>query len=90
MHDFHKANLAVLNLGVNPGILHSGAFAVNELIRPESVIVTHVNEPATKGGKLRPKSSTAALVELFKPSTHLAISERTMEFDGDGKCVGGC
>ena len=32
----------------------STAHAVNELIRPAAVIVTHVNEAATSGGKLKP------------------------------------
>jgi hypothetical protein len=90
VHDFHKANLAVLNLGVNPGIYISGAHAVNELVRPESVILTHVNEPATEGGKLRPKSKTAAVIKDLKHSAYLAISGRTMEFDGEGKCAAGC
>jgi hypothetical protein len=88
--DFHKANFAVLNLGVNPGIFLSGAHAINELIQPASVILTHVNEPATEGGKLRPISRTAALIKHLKPPAHLAISGRTMEFDGEGKCVSGC
>jgi L-ascorbate metabolism protein UlaG (beta-lactamase superfamily) len=90
IHDFHKANLAVLNLGVNPGIFFSGAHAINDLIRPASVILTHANEPVTEGGKLRPKSHTAALIKQLKPPAHLAISGRTMEFDGQGKCVAGC
>jgi L-ascorbate metabolism protein UlaG (beta-lactamase superfamily) len=90
IHDFHKANLAVLNLGVNPGIFVSGAHAVNELIRPASVIFTHVNEPATEGGKLLAKSKTAAVIKDLKVPSHLAISGRTMEFDGQGKCVAGC
>jgi L-ascorbate metabolism protein UlaG (beta-lactamase superfamily) len=90
VHDFHKASLAVLNLGVNPGIYISGAYALNELIKPESVIFTHVNEPATKGGKLLPKSKTAAVIKDVKAHSYLAISGRTMEFDGDGRCVSGC
>jgi L-ascorbate metabolism protein UlaG (beta-lactamase superfamily) len=90
IHDFHKANLAVLNLGVNPGIFISGAYAINELLRPESVIFTHVNEPATEGGKLLPKSKTAALIKDLKHPAYLAISGHTMEFDGNGKCVAGC
>ena len=90
INEYHKAKLAVLNLGPNPGIFHSGAHAVNQLLKPESVILTHVNEPATEGGKLRPKSRTAALMKQLRPDAHLAISGRTMEFDGEGKCVGGC
>jgi L-ascorbate metabolism protein UlaG (beta-lactamase superfamily) len=90
VNEFHKANLVVLNLGPNPGIFSSGAYAMNELVQPASVILTHPNEPVTEGGKLRPTSRTAALTKQLKPATHLAISERTMEFDGKGKCVAGC
>ena len=90
VNEFHKANLAVLNLGPNPGIFLSGAHAMNELVRPVSVILTHPNEPVTEGGKLRPASRTAALVKQLKSPAHLAISGRTMEFDGKGKCVAGC
>jgi hypothetical protein len=90
IHDFHKANLAVLNLGVNPGIFVSGAHVINDLIKPASVILTHVNEPATEGGKPKPKSHTAALMKQLNPSSYLAISGRTMEFDGKGMCVAGC
>lgn len=90
VHDFHKANLAVLNLGNNPGIFLSGEYVINELVKPASVILTHPNEPVTEGGKLRPASRTAALMKQLKPASHLAISERTMEFDGKGKCVAGC
>jgi len=90
INEFHKANLAVLNLGPNPGIFLSGAHAMNELVRPASVILTHVNEPATEGGKLRPASQTARLIKQLKAPTPRAISGRTMEFDGQGKCVAGC
>ena len=90
VNEFHKANLAVLNLGNNPGIYLSGAHAMNELVRPASVILTHPNEPVTEGGKPLPASRTAALVKQLKPAAHLAISGRTMEFDGKGRCVAGC
>ena len=90
INEFHKANLAVLNLGPNPGIFYSGAHAMNELVRPAAVILTHPNEPVTEGGKLRPASLTAALMKQLKSQAHLAISGRTMEFDGTGKCVAGC
>ena len=90
VNECHKANLAVLNLGGNPGIYFSGAHAMNELVKPASIILTHVNEPATEGGKLRPASQTARLIKQLKAPAHLAISGRTMEFDGAGKCVAGC
>ena len=90
IHDYHKANLAVINLGPNPGIFQSGAYAINDLLKPASVIFTHVNEAATEGGKLRANTQTAALMKQVKAPSYLAISERTMEFDGKGKCVSGC
>jgi L-ascorbate metabolism protein UlaG (beta-lactamase superfamily) len=90
IHDFHKATLAVINLGPNPGLFQSGAYAINDLLKPASVIFTHVNEVGTEGGKLRTGSQTAALMKEVKAPAYLAISERTMEFDGKGKCVLGC
>jgi L-ascorbate metabolism protein UlaG (beta-lactamase superfamily) len=90
VNEYHHANLAVLNLGTNPGIYVSGAHVINELIRPASVLLTHVNEPATEGGQLRPQSRTAALMEQLNPPAYLAISGRTMEFDGQGRCVASC
>jgi L-ascorbate metabolism protein UlaG (beta-lactamase superfamily) len=90
IHDFHKANLAVINLGPNPGLFQSGAYAINDLLQPAAVIFTHVNEAATEGGKLRANTRTAALMKQIKPSAYLAISERVMEFDGKGTCVSGC
>jgi hypothetical protein len=90
IHEFHKANLAVINLGPNPCMFQSGAYAINDLLNPASVIFTHVNEAATEGGKLRANTQTAALIKQVKAPAHLAISERTMEFDGKGKCVSGC
>jgi hypothetical protein len=85
-----KANLAVLNLGPSAGTVMSGAYAMKELVRPASVILTHPNEAVTEGGKLRPASRTAALIKQLKPTPHLGISGRTMEFDGKGRCVAGC
>ena len=90
VHDYHKANLAVLNLGPNAGAYVSGAYAMNELVQPAAVILTHPNEPVTESGKMRPASRTAAVAKQLKSSVHLAISGRTMEFDGKGKCISGC
>ena len=90
VNEYHRANLAVLNLGPNAGAFHSGAHAMNELVRPATVILTHPNEAVTEGGKLRPSTRTAALLKQLKPATHLAISGRTMEFDGKARCVAGC
>jgi L-ascorbate metabolism protein UlaG (beta-lactamase superfamily) len=90
VNELHHANLALFNYGSTAVDPMSAAYAVNDLVRPASVILTHVNEAATEGGKVRPTSRTAAVMKLLKPKTHLALSERTMEFDGKGMCVAGC
>jgi L-ascorbate metabolism protein UlaG (beta-lactamase superfamily) len=91
VNEYHHANLAVLNLGHSAVTVNSAAYAMNELVKPASVIFSHVNEPVTEGGKLRPASRSAAIMKLLKGVTpYLAISGRTMEFDGAGKCVAGC
>ena len=91
VNDYFKANLAVFNLGPNAVTAYAAAYGINELVKPASVIVSHPNEGATTGGKLRPQSRTAAFMKLVKGKpVHLAISDRTMEFDGSAKCVSGC
>lgn len=90
INEYHKASLAVLNLGPNPGIFYSGAHAMNELVKPASIILTHANEAVTDGGKVFAKSQTARLITQLKAPAYPALSGRTMEFDGKGKCVAGC
>jgi L-ascorbate metabolism protein UlaG (beta-lactamase superfamily) len=91
VHDFHKANLAVINLGSSAIEPLAAAYAMNELVQPASVIVSHVNEVGTQGGKVRPDSRTAMLISRLKGRPgYPAVSGRTMEFDGKGRCVAGC
>jgi L-ascorbate metabolism protein UlaG (beta-lactamase superfamily) len=90
VNEYHKAHLAVFNGGLSAGTNASVAQALNELVKPASVLWTHPNEAVTEGGRLRPASRTAALMKLLKAPMHLALSGRTMEFDGKGKCVAGC
>ncbi|MEE9291222.1 MAG: MBL fold metallo-hydrolase [Alphaproteobacteria bacterium] len=89
---FYGAELAIINAG---GLFTSGpkeaAFSINELIKPNAVIPQHTNEAATKGGKLKPGTKTAKFKSLIKGiPVHIPLSGRTMEFDGNGKCVKGC
>jgi len=88
--DFHKADLVLLNYGSSAISAYAATYAMNDLIKPAAVIISHVNEAATQGGKLKPGSRTAAFIKLQKRPVHLAISGRTMEFDGAAKCVAGC
>jgi L-ascorbate metabolism protein UlaG (beta-lactamase superfamily) len=91
VNEYHKANLMVLNLGPSAVSSLAGAYVANDLVKPAAVIASHVNEGATTGGKLRPASRTAAFMGMVKGRpVYLALSGRTLEFDGDGKCVAGC
>jgi len=91
VHDFHKVNLAVLNLGQNAIPPDAAAFAVNELIQPATVVASHPNEWVTTGGKLRPNTRMKMFIDMVKGRpVYLSLSGKTMEFDGNAKCVAGC
>ena len=85
------ANLVVMNIG---GIFSTGpseaAYVINDLVKPKAVIASHANEAATKGGKVQPKTKTAAFQKAVKVPVYPSLSGVTMEFDGDAKCVKGC
>ncbi len=89
--DFYHANLMELNYGASALSPEGAGHAVNELVQPTSVIVNHVNEAATAGGTVKPNTRTAAFVARVKGRpVYPALSGKTMEFDGAGKCVAGC
>lgn len=66
------------------------AYVINELVKPASVIASHVNEVGTVGGKVRPGSKTEAFVKASKVPVIIPLSGKLMEFDGVGKCAAGC
>jgi L-ascorbate metabolism protein UlaG (beta-lactamase superfamily) len=89
--EFHRPNLAVMNMGAFAMQSEEAAFAVNELIKPSAVIPSHANEAATTGGKVNPTSKTRQFIDLVKGrSVHVPLSGRTMEFDAQARCVAGC
>ncbi|MDQ6881662.1 MAG: MBL fold metallo-hydrolase, partial [Pseudomonadota bacterium] len=83
--------LAVMNIGdgFTTGPVEA-AYVINELVKPASVIPSHINEVGTVGGKVRPGSKTEAFMKAAKVPVHIPLSGRTMEFDVSGKCVAGC
>ena len=87
----YKAKLVVMNIGdvFTTGPVEA-AFVINELVKPNSVIVSHANEVATKGGKVVAGTKTEKFIKATKVPGHLPLSERTMEFDASGKCTSGC
>ena len=91
MNEFYQANLIQLNLAYSALNAKAAAYIVNDLVRPASVLLSHVNEAATSGGKVRPGTHTADFLTLVKNRpVYLTLSGKTMEFDGAGKCVAGC
>ena len=87
----YKANLVVMNVGGFPFTTGpvEATYVVNDLVRPNSVIVSHVNEVATVDGKVV-GSKTAAFIKSAKMPVHVPLSGKTMEFDGSGRCTSGC
>jgi len=87
----YKAKLVVMNIGdtFTTGPMEA-AYVVNELIKPNAVIASHANEPATMGGKVKAGSRTETFMKAASVPVHVPLSGRTMEFDGNGLCVTGC
>jgi L-ascorbate metabolism protein UlaG (beta-lactamase superfamily) len=87
----YKAKLAVLNIGdtFTTGPLEA-AYVINDLVKPASVIPSHANEVATKGGKVLPGTKTETFVKAVKVPVYIPLSDKTMEFDSNGKCAAGC
>jgi len=89
--DFYKVTLMEINYGPSALTPEAAAYAVNTLVQPAAVILSHVNEAATTGGKVRVSSRSAAFIALVQGRpVYPALSGKTMEFDGAGKCVAGC
>jgi len=102
----YGAKLVVMNIGdtftTGP---KEAAWVINELIKPVSVIVSHANEVATKGGKVIPGTKTDSFIAAIKKNNAkkevkvkvkvyvpLSVPKngKSMEFDGAGNCVAGC
>lgn len=87
----YKAKLAVINIG---DVFTTGpaeaSYVISELVRPNSVIISHANEVATKGGKVLPGTRTESFMKQVGIPAHVPLSGRTMTFDGGGRCVAGC
>ena len=89
--EFYHPGLAVINIGdiFTTGPANAAA-AMNNLVRPKSVIPSHANEVATNGGVVIPGSKTAQFLKALEMPGYVPLSGRTMQFDGDGRCVAGC
>lgn len=92
IREYYSPQLVVFNIG---DIFTTGpeeaAFAVTSLLDPQAVIPEHANEIATHDGRVIAGTKTARFIEMVgKLPAYPPLSGRTMQFDGDGNCVGGC
>lgn len=87
----YGAKLAVMNIGdgftTGPA---EAAYVINDLVKPNSVIASHANEVATKGGEVVPGTKTETFMMAVMVPVHVPLSGKAMEFDNNGKCVAGC
>jgi L-ascorbate metabolism protein UlaG (beta-lactamase superfamily) len=87
---FYKPQMAVMNIG---GVFSTGpregVHVVDNLVKAKTVIVSHANEEATKGGQVV-GNNTKAYLAASKAKAHVPLSGKTMEFDKDGACKAGC
>ncbi len=91
VNEYYHAKLAVINIGdtftTGP---KEAAYVINELVKPNSVIISHANQASTKGGKVIAGTRTDIFQKAVKVPSHVPLSGKTMEFDRLGKCVSGC
>ena len=92
---FYKPNLMVVNMGpggqgqTSMGPEDAGTVVLH-LVRPTTVMPSHVGEGATSGGKVRSNTWTERFTILARPYTEvvLPLSDVTLSFDGEGRCIG--
>ncbi|HEX9128132.1 MAG TPA: MBL fold metallo-hydrolase [Gemmatimonadaceae bacterium] len=92
IRELYRPNLVVANIdGTNNMGPEEAAFAMRELVRPKAVIPSHAEQPATINGQLISDTRTAKFISLLPEiRSYLPLSGRTMQLDGDARCVGGC
>ena len=88
---YYKPTLVVLNMSDTVTLGPNEAFyMLRTLLRPTSVMASHVNEQATAGGVVRAGTRTA-LFEFFANDVAdviVPLSDVVRTFDGTGRCVG--
>jgi len=92
---FHNPQLVVINIGPGgngPTSLgpDEAATAIVHLLRPRTVLPSHVGEQATSGGAVRAGTVTDQFTRLVSAYTSvvLPLSDVPLLFDSEGRCVG--
>lgn len=87
---FYRPNLAVVHMGdlftMGPD---EAAFAVDHLIRPNTVIPEHANQVSTSGGVVNPGTRVERFISLVRRATVIVpFSGVPISCDGEGHCTG--
>jgi L-ascorbate metabolism protein UlaG (beta-lactamase superfamily) len=88
---FYKPTVVVLNMSDTATMgPNEAAFMIHDLIRPRTVMPSHVNEQATSGGAIRAGTRVDAFSLLTRDLVDiiLPLSDVVRTFDGSGRCVG--
>jgi L-ascorbate metabolism protein UlaG (beta-lactamase superfamily) len=92
---FYNPNLMVINIGPGgngPTALgpDDAVKVIKHLIRPTTVMPSHVGEQATSGGTVRGNTRTELFMRYAKEFAEvvLPVSDLALAFDGNGRCVG--
>lgn len=85
----YQPDLVVLNVGdifsLGP---EEGAYAINSLLKPRSVIPSHINEAATAGGVVVGDRLRRFLEQVDRRvDVVIPLSGVTRDFDGRGRCI---
>ncbi len=86
---FYKPNLAVVHMGdlftMGPD---EAAFAVNDLIRPNTVIPEHANQVSTSGGIVNAGTRLERFINQVRPAKVIVPrSGVPISCDGEGRCT---
>ena len=88
---FYQPSLVVVNMSDTATLgADEAAFAIKELIKPRTVIPSHVNEQATQSGVVRPGTRTERFVQMLGGSginVVLPLSGVTRQIDSTGRCT---
>jgi len=87
---YYQPNVMVANISDTATLgPDEGAFVAQKLVKPQTVIPSHINEAATSGGAPSGQRMQRFLQDLNGSgiSVALPLSGRTMQFDGSGNCL---
>ena len=88
---FYRPTLVVLNMSDTVTLGPTEAtFMMKTLVKPRSVVPSHVNEQATAGGVVRGGTRVALFESSVRDSVDVVVplSDVTRSFDGSGRCIG--